>query len=137
MSSWFWPWIAVVVAIDLLVVLYFISRIRSRSVSVGGRTFDLFSALALIKDSAQELDQTVTEFMRGNFSGDKEQLPRALGGAMDRARSFIAARQIGVDEDVLRGFVTHIVSAHKFGTPAEVAAAMRQVPRPEPTAATG
>ena len=137
MSSGFWPWIAIVVAIDLVVVFYFISRIRSRSVSVGGRTIDLFSVLGLIKTSAKELDDTVTEFMRGNFSGDKEQLPRALAGAMDRARSFIAARQVGVDEDLLRGFVIHIVSAHKFATPAEVAAAMKQVPKPEPTAATG
>jgi hypothetical protein len=137
MQSWLWPLIMLFVAIDLFVVFLVIARVRARTtVEVSGKpvSFDLFSVLAVIRTSAKEIDDSVTEFMRGNFSGQKEQLPQALGGAVERARSLIASHDMKIDEEMLRSFVVHIVATHKFAPRADIVTAMNAVPRPEASA---
>lgn len=84
---------------------------------------------------ARDLKPVVADYLKVNWSGQPEDLHRALGPLLDKAREMAATRGITMDEDLLRQTVSQIILAQRVVKRSQLAAAMDSVERPTPRAA--
>jgi len=121
------------VIFDVVMVLFFVNRVSSTlssklgSGAVNPSGSGLMGLLSFIRGAATELDRAIVEYLQANYSGHKEQLPEALRGAVERARSLALSKSVTVDEDTLRTLVVQIAVSHKIASRADALEAMRSL----------
>jgi hypothetical protein len=121
--------IVMMVAVDVAVLLLILRR-RSKP-ALGQATVDF----ARIHQLTRAAEERMVDYIHANYSGNAEQLPGALGGAIEIARQTAREQLVPLDDEGLRLVVTTTVCAHKFASRAEVAKALTAlVPSARPAA---
>ena len=123
-----WLWIAVVAmfVVDAVVLMLVI---RQRAKSAG---FDL----AKLHEMSKLVHERIGEHLRANYSGNVDDLPRALRGLMPVVEQTLRGHGQQWDDTTLRQLVTMSVAGHRFATRKQVEDAMTELQRsPEARAA--
>jgi hypothetical protein len=84
---------------------------------------------------ARDLKPTVVEYLKTSWSGQPEDLHRALGPLLDKARAMAAERGITMDEDLLRTTLVQIIAAERLVKRSQLTAAMDSIAHPTHRAA--
>lgn len=114
-------WMGLLIVIMLVVdvgVLFLILRRRSRP-ALGQAAVDF----ARIHQLTRASEERIVGHFEASYGGRPEQLPEALGGAIEIARQIARDQLVPLDEEGLRLVVTATVTARKFASRAEVAKA--------------
>jgi hypothetical protein len=95
------------------------------------------SAVAVkgLMEFAKELGPMTSEYLSVNWSGQPEDLHRALKPLLEKTRALALARGITMDEDTLRTMVIQAAARTKRVKRADLAAAIDSIERPTPRAA--
>lgn len=129
MPQWMGLLIVMMVAVDVAVLLLILRR-RSKP-ALGQATVDF----ARIHQLTRAAEERMVDYLAENYSGNAEQLPVALRGAIEIARQTAREQLVPLDDEGLRLVVTTTVCAHKFASRAEVTKALATlVPTARPAA---
>jgi len=121
--------IVMMVAVDVAVLLLILRR-RSKP-ALGQATVDF----ARIHQLTRAAEERMVDYLAENYSGNAEQLPVALRGAIEIARQTAREQLVPLDDEGLRLVVTTTVCAHKIASRADVAKALATlVPAARPAA---
>lgn len=118
----------------LPLALFIISFLAVTTRVRGTFTVSIQSVKGLV-EFARELKPVAIEYLKVNWSGQPEDLHRALGPLLVKARAMAADRGIVMDEDLLRTTLVQIIAAQRLVKRSQLAAAMDSVERPTPRAA--
>ena len=117
MPQWMALLIAVMVVVDIAVLVLLLRR---RAKPALGRAAVDFARIHQLTRAAEE---RIVGHLQANYGGNPAQLPEALRGAVEIARTTAGEQLMPLDNDGLRLVVTTTVCAHKFASRAEVAKA--------------
>ena len=109
-------------AISCLVVM---TRIR------GHFSFTMVAVKGLV-EFARELGPMTSEYLKVNWSGQSEDLHRALEPLLEKSRALAIERGITLDEDTLRNIVVQAAVHTRLVKRAQVVAAMDSIERSDP-----
>src|SRR5262245_53188042 len=108
-------------AISFLVI---VTRVK------GQFTFTVVAVKGLV-EFAKELGPMTREYLDVNWSGQPEDLHRALKPLLEKTRAMALQRGVTMDEDTLRNMVIQAVAATKRVKRAQLVAAMDSIERPD------
>ncbi len=124
MPGWFWIVLAVSVVGEVLTVWLVLQRVRERQ---GGFADLDFGALRQLSGA---IEQSVTEHLAANWSGDTAALPAALETLLPKVRELVRVSGLALDERAVRLLVTHAIAGHKLARRGDVLRALDGIPRP-------
>ena len=100
----------------------------------GQFTFTVVAVKGLV-EFARDLGPMTSEYLKVNWSGQSEDLHRALKPLLEKARALALERGITMDEDTLRNMVIQAVAHTRLVKRAQLVAAMDSIERPGAQAA--
>jgi hypothetical protein len=116
--------ITLFLAVDAIVFFFVLRRVvkvhGSLNVKVGG--VDLGELVAFSK----KFDEEAGNWLQANFSGDPQQLPQALQGLRNLARSRAEQEGLAIDGPALDRMVLAAAINHRAGKAHEIRAALQQ-----------
>jgi len=119
MPEWLWLAVVAMFVVDAVVLVLVI---RQRAKRAG---FDL----AKMHEMSKLVHERIGEHLRANYSGNVDDLPRALSGLMPVVEQTLHGHGQQWDDTTLRQLVTLSVTGHRFATRKQVESAMADLPK--------
>jgi hypothetical protein len=120
-------WIALLVAFDIAVAMAVIAFVLRKRGIIGGAVATLGVDLARFKTFSDTAETLVSEYMRANYSGQKESLPGLLSDLMSQLDARAKADGMPLDRGALKLVLFRSISAQRLAAPRDVQIALRDV----------
>lgn len=107
---------------DALVLFFVFRKVAAKGIqtAAGGEHIDVGQLVAFSKQIHEETGR----WLQANYSGDPAQLPEAIHGLMELARTRATENGLRLDDDVLRKLVETSALHHHAGKAAEIRTAL-------------
>jgi hypothetical protein len=126
MPPWLWPLILLLILSDVFVILFLLNR-RAR-LALGGSGGDPRLDIARLRRLGEKAQERIVRHMESSYSGNVEDLPRALEGALAIARQIAQEELITLDDHGLRVMVTASVCGRHLAPRDAVVRALAKLP---------
>jgi hypothetical protein len=114
-------WIAIVVAVDLVITVALVIWIVRRKSAESG--YDL----GRLKSFADSTHAMIGEYVRANWNGRPDALPGVLNGLLDRLEAEAGRQGLALDRTLLRGHLARSVASHRIAEQRDLDEALRQI----------
>ena len=121
MPSWFWPALAAFIVFDLVITALVLRNVAARGLRLGGVDF------ARLRPLSDAMHERVGSYLRANYSGQAEQLPRVLDALLPELRAIAREQGMEVDDDTLEAALVVSASSHGLANPRQMREALAKV----------
>ena len=126
MPAWLVPLIVLDLIVMVLVVAWVVQR-RFNQAAGTPQAPGLFAGLRSMAHFANERHQRIGEYLRANWSGVPDELPRVLSPLLDELERDAQARGVTMDRALLKTLVATSIRYHKLGRDSDVQKALERV----------